>query len=790
MKRLSLLLMLSISLLYANGQQGYTVGSTFYELNSDNSSLYYVQTENADKMKSMLDSCRLLSGNVKVIANLKDNSCIVNSRLSNKDHYISEIYNNKEGHKIIILPRIAIKLKDGYVLENVLSKYSRTVTFDQKKENLYMVDCDVDNSEAVLTINNAINMQEGVEWCEPMIIGEARKANTLESLQYYLNNVDQYGNPVGVDINVLPAWNHMVVDTTIVVAVLDDGVERNHEDLTGSVVDGYTLYYSNEKGDPINEYVNYHYVDPTTGADLYVSDAKYHGTACAGIIGARNNNIGIRGVASGVRILPINIHPQLIPIEAIPYPTLFYEDVGDAITWAYNTGNADVINCAMTFDSNSYISNALNNAMTYGRNGKGTVVVCASGNLNPYFGVQFPANMTNTIAVGAVNGTGSICSYSCTGSSLDIVAIGGNNSGDIVTTDRTAPKGVNPTDNYCYDFFGTSAACSQVAGVAALILSVNPDLSAWNVRNILQNTARKLPGMSGQNKTDAYGYGLVDADAAVKLTVATYSITGKYLISSSQTYSIDNLPTYYTVAWRLSNSYYNQYCLQQNYPSTNQCTITRSSSQDMMDATLTAYIIYNGDTIQTLTKTGLYAYSGFMGQYTSGNLSGTINYSHYLPSTPNSFTYIFSPNFYGGTASYNSMGTIPLYWQFYPDLGRLYFTMPTNNNNIPVVIDVYDGCGNYYQLFAIPNNSPYLNVSNDGACIIITLNGNGDVSQYINIDQPWTIEVRSATTGELKMTRSETSRSTSVSTSGWPKGIYIVKATCGENVLTEKIVLN
>jgi len=284
-------------------------------------------------------------------------------------------------------------------------------------------------------------------------------------------------------------------------------------------------------------------------------------------------------------------------------------------------------------------------------------------------------------------------------------------------------------------------------------------------------------------------YAISQVPVLQSTVISLGDIVGSKLISNSSFYYVSGLPTGLDVAWSLSDNYYNQNCLQQNYPSTNQCTISYSQVYNMMNATLTAYLKFNGDTIQTLTKAGLYSYTDFWGQYTSGNLSGYINYSHYLPSTPNSYTYIFSPNFYGGTASYNSMGTIPSYWQFYPDLGRLYFTMPTNNNNIPVVIDVYDGCGNYYQLFAIPNNSPYLNVSNDGACIIIALNRNGDVSQYIDIAQPWTIEIRNASTGMLKATKIETSRSASVSTAGWSKGVYIIKATVGDKILTEKFVL-
>lgn len=269
------------------------------------------------------------------------------------------------------------------------------------------------------------------------------------------------------------------------------------------------------------------------------------------------------------------------------------------------------------------------------------------------------------------------------------------------------------------------------------------------------------------------------------------SISGPVFIGCQSEYSIEGLPGGTQVVWNLSDNFYNQNCLQQNYPSINQCTITRSSSQNMMDATLTAYIIYNGDTIQTLTKTGLYAYTDFWGQYTSGNLSGTINYTHLLYATANTTTNIYSPNFIGGSASYNSTGTTPLYWQFYPELGRLYFTMPTTNNNAPVVIDVDDVCGNHYQLYALPNNSPYyLSTSNNEGGVTIMLKENRGISERIGvIDSPWTIEIRSFSTGEMMATKLETSSSVSVSTAGWPKGVYIVKAMVGDEVITEKITV-
>ena len=216
-----------------------------------------------------------------------------------------------------------------------------------------------------------------------------------------------------------------------------------------------------------------------------------------------------------------------------------------------------------------------------------------------------------------------------------------------------------------------------------------------------------------------------------------------------------------------------------------QCTITRSSSQDMMNATLTANIKYNGVTIHTLTKTGVYAYADFKGHYTSGNLSGDINYTHIFYVKPNYNTYITSPNFYGATATYDNIGTIPNNWGFSSQDGYLQFIMPTNNNGIPIMINVNDGCGNYYQLYAMPVNSKNINISSDDNGITILLNEKGDSI----LDQTWTVEIRNATTGVLMATQSLTSFSAIISTAGWPKGIYAVKATIGKEVLTEKVIV-
>lgn len=292
-----------------------------------------------------------------------------------------------------------------------------------------------------------------------------------------------------------------------------------------------------------------------------------------------------------------------------------------------------------------------------------------------------------------------------------------------------------------------------------------------------------------ENETPQFDYTPSGTDRRLNLFMEIPDeISGNILIYSNQSYSIPNLPTGTTVGWSISDNYYNQNCLQQNYPSTNQCTITRSSNQDMMNATLTAAIKYNGVTIQTLTKT-VYAYSDFYGQYTSDNLSGTINYTHIFYVKPGFTTVVTSPNFVGATVTYDSSGTTPSYFFLEPTTWKLYFTMPTNNNGTPVIINVNDGC-NYYQLYAMPQNNYYLEIFNEDGEITVTLHEKGeDSSKSVVTNQPWTIEICNASSGVVMATQSSTSRSVSISTSTWPKGLYIVKATVGKEELTEKVIV-
>lgn len=268
-------------------------------------------------------------------------------------------------------------------------------------------------------------------------------------------------------------------------------------------------------------------------------------------------------------------------------------------------------------------------------------------------------------------------------------------------------------------------------------------------------------------------------------------IIGNSFICDYSQYYVDDLPPGYYVSWNLSNSYYNNgFNLIPSYPTTGHCRIVRNPNHDLENATLTAEIKYNGVTVKTLTKTGIYAYEGFRGHYVSGNISSDIDYTYILHVTPNYNTIITSHNFLGATVSYSSSGTTPLYWGFDPSTGEIDVTMPSNNNNIPIVLNIDDVCGNQYTLYLFPTSYNSMNVSYGDSSITLTLNENGNPETGLSLDQPWTLEVSNALTGTLMATRSSmSSRSTTISTAGWPKGMYVVRVNIGNEVLTEKVIV-
>ena len=319
--------------------------------------------------------------------------------------------------------------------------------------------------------------------------------DSLFSKQWALRNTGQTGGIVGQDIGAVAAWDITRGSSSITIAIIDEGVDYTHEDLNvpGKLVTGY---------DAVNR-VN----DPSPSGN----DA--HGTACAGIAAAAGNNArGISGVAPGCRIRGIRI-----AYEAGGNWVTDDAKIADGINTAVARG-ADVLSNSWGGGSPSQpITNAIRNAKAAGRGGKGCVVCFAS--LNGNAAVSYPGTLSEVITVGACNEYAERKSKTSRdgenwwgsnyGPEVDVVAPGVH----ITTTDIMGTRGYNSGGNYVDTFNGTSAATPHVSGVAALILSINPSLTATEVENILRNSTDDLAA-SGY---DIYtGFGRINAFKAVR----------------------------------------------------------------------------------------------------------------------------------------------------------------------------------------------------------------------------------------------------------------------------------
>lgn len=345
--------------------------------------------------------------------------------------------------------------------------------------------------------------------------------------QWHLSNTGQNGGIAGMDINAEAAWDIETGDPNIITAVIDDGFERNHPDLIGNNANpGFDA----------------------TGAGGASVVYTPHGTSCAGIVAADgNNNVGVTGVAYTSSLMSVSFD----------YAGVTFQIAATAFNLAANNG-ASIISNSWGADSiaNSPILNeAITNALENGRDGLGCVVVFAAGNEDTAVG--YPANSNpDILAVGAMSPCGERKSpTSCDGEALwgsnfgnqlDLVAPGvliptTDRQGDVpddpfpcffadrIVNDYNADACINnfyPNLDYFSRFNGTSSACPMVAGVAALILSVNPGLTNIEVNDIIESTTREVrtdlynytkdANRPNGNWNNQMGYGLLDAFAAVQ----------------------------------------------------------------------------------------------------------------------------------------------------------------------------------------------------------------------------------------------------------------------------------
>lgn len=345
------------------------------------------------------------------------------------------------------------------------------------------------------------------------------------------NNIpDGIIGTVDCDMDVDSAWDINLSSDKVKVAVIDTGVDTLHEDLAANMVPGS----------------GYNFYNNTPGA----YDDGNHGTCCAGIIAAvGNNNMGVSGIAPNAKIIPVKWLSSSGNGN--------YTGATNATIYAYQQG-AWVLSNSWGFvgGASSALDQAITDAATLGRNGKGSLFVVASGNENG--AMRYPASThPRVLVVGGISPCNQRKSpTSCDneswwgasyGSNLDIVSP----CVKIYTTDRMGSVGYT-TGNYEPTFNGTSSATPNTAGVCALVFSVDSSLTWDTVRARIDYTAEKVgaytydqPGPRTLGLWNGeMGYGKVNAYNVVKYT---QEHTGQTLANDIAVGPFLNLPPLYLI---------------------------------------------------------------------------------------------------------------------------------------------------------------------------------------------------------------------------------------------------
>jgi subtilisin family serine protease/subtilisin-like proprotein convertase family protein len=491
-------------------------------------------------------------------------------------NYASHVYEikNSPGTRVYLTNQITIQFAPRETPETIAA-IAKEFALSQVKPipeipNTFVFELTPESKENPVKIANQLITRSQILTAEPNIVVQAqslyRPKDPLYPKQWHLNHTGGFDLAQNSHVFAEQAWDITKGSRAIVIAVMDDAINLNHPDFQGV---GKIVAPRDFKGkDFIPE-------PERPGED--------HGTSCAGVATAEENGVGTVGAAPGCALMPIRT-------------TGFLDDetVETLFDWATTQG-ASVISCswgpsAVYYPLSLRQRAAITRAATQGRNGKGCVILFAAGNANrPTNGAvnesgwdrnalsgstQWLGGFTahpDVMTISASTSLNKKSAYSNWGAEVSVCAPSNNappgvglpslgyvltpprvnppfRGVGVFTSDRIGSDGYDSSD-YTADFGGTSSACPLVAGVAGLVLSANPDLTAQEVRQILQQTADKIvdpdpdpqfgfrKGVYDANgRCDWFGYGKVNAMKAVQAAVQRRS-----LLAPTRTISAQNL---------------------------------------------------------------------------------------------------------------------------------------------------------------------------------------------------------------------------------------------------------
>lgn len=414
-------------------------------------------------------------------------------------YFFSPIFTNDSGDPLLITPKILVRFAPGItaqrareLLASVGMQEAQPMPFGGM-ENSFRVYAGSVSGIRVLEMANHLAELSEVIYAEPNMVMTGHTASIPSDPLFVdswgLHNTGQFPGAVAdIDIDAPEAWQVTSGDPSIIVVVIDVGVQHDHPDINQILGSDHTGIHSSPEGDG----------RPGHECDI-------HGTAVAGVVSAiANNSIGTTGVAPNVKIA--SARAGVSGLSCSGQIVIESQWVVDALAWAESTG-ANVTNNSFYLDP-AFISASLSSKFqdTYNN---GIVHFAGAGN-EPTEPVAYPANLSSVNAVSSISWEGQLSPFSSFGPEIMFAAPGSQ----IRTTDRTGPIGWDPGDYVIAD--GTSFASPMAAGVAALILSVSPELPPANVEEIMRATAMDL-GESGRD--DLFGWGLVNAGNSISFLV-------------------------------------------------------------------------------------------------------------------------------------------------------------------------------------------------------------------------------------------------------------------------------